>query len=388
MFFRKPRKGSLILIVDVQSSIIRGALIRFLPHLEPLVIFTYTKNLPYKPSSDNSRLIELTVEATSEIMTAVYQYLHSTTSDEELPKDLDGIHYALSSPWIISEAKTVTINFNQPTTITKKLVLDTITNERKVMVPKTNISDDRISIIEEKIFNVKINGYHISSWQGRKASRLDVSFATSICSINTADLFKDICKFIEKDKIHFHSSILLQHIGIQYVLPKKDSYILVHVHGEHTDTTIVYNHNCFFFGSFAVGIYTLVRKIAHVSKTNFQVSDSALSIDPGEKTSQTKKDKMTEAVEAGQNLWIDAYKSHMDSPGARSVPSPSHAIILSHAHEKFMIRTLNKTYPKLQAASLPIENVQTKIKYCRLAEHVRLTGLYAIAINNILEHNI
>src|SRR5579872_6693627 len=120
--FSSKNPEKLILILDVQSSIVRGSLVLTKDGALPNVIFTYNANIPWKPHTDSSYLIKVTLKAVAETLDACVRSLHLAHASEHIPKKLTAIHFALSSPWIVSQAKTLTSNFSKESVVTKAYV--------------------------------------------------------------------------------------------------------------------------------------------------------------------------------------------------------------------------------------------------------------------------
>jgi hypothetical protein len=384
MLFRSSSQGSLVLILDIQSSIVRASLVHMQPEKLPAIVYTYTKNIPYRQNSGSSHIVQVTLEALKEIMTGIQHFLHALPAKSPIPNKIREAHFALSSPWVISQARTLTHTFKQPTEITEKLILDIISKERETIVPNI-IEGNKVDVIEEKISNVRLNGYAVQEWKNKKSGDLEVSFAISVAGSNTAELFRTACTLVPRSRIYFHSSLLLQYIAIQQLMPNHSAYTLVHVHGELTDVAVINHHSCTFFGSYPIGVYSVVRKVARAGKTDIEVADSAISMSVQNAMDKSKPAALNATVEQGSQFWNAEFQKIFTSV-TPPLALPARAIICAHIHEDFFLDSLRKAYPHIQPEILTVEQIKPFVTYASSEEAIRLSGLYTMAIHSILNH--
>jgi len=388
MFFSQPTKGSLILILDIQSSVVRASLVHMQGAEIPQIIFTYSKNVPYRPGTGSGRLVSVTVSAVKEIMGAVLQFMKSHAPSEGFPKKIDGTHYVLSSPWVISQAKTISVTFPQSTEVSAKLISGIIGKERSKLIPNAEMVNNKIDIIEEKVFNIELNGYSVTEWKGKRTKKLDISFAVSIAGNNTSELFRDACTIVPRKKIFFHSSLLLQQIAIQHLMPHKSAYTLIHVHGELTDVAVINHHSCTFFGSYPVGVYTVIRRIAEGQKTDVQLADSSLTLYTQQNMDPSyEKSAAVQSTEEAGEFWSTEFRKIFGATDS-SVKLPTDAIICGHVHEGFFARSIKNAYPYLQTELLTLEEIEVFVRYTASTEPIRVSGLYTMALHSIMQHEV
>ena len=117
-----------VLIVDVQSSVVRSTLVLFSADAMPVTLYTYDRPVTFKPDADNQYLIKTTVMAVGENVTQAMRYLSLYCAHRRIPCRIGTVHYVLSSPWIVSEAKTVSIKFAKNTRVTKSTIVAMVAN--------------------------------------------------------------------------------------------------------------------------------------------------------------------------------------------------------------------------------------------------------------------
>ena len=372
-------QDELFLIIDVQSSIVRGTLVQVRPSALPLVLFTHNVEIPYKTHAHSDYLIKMAMKAVSETLDQAARHVHTRSALEPIPKKISSIHYVLSSPWIVSQAKTLSLSFTEDTPISRAYIMGMIWEERK----KMSASSEDVSVIEEKVFDVRLNGYSVSSWESRRTRLLDVSFVVSVAGTRMIDKFVHACDhLVHKQKVFFHSSLFLQHIGIEKIIPDSSTYALIHIHGELTDIAIIHAQSCTFFGSYPFGIHSIVRTIARETKINDTSADSLLSMATQGQLDVAHATKELSIIDDMNKGWIGEFRKLLKTSSALG-SLPHHIIISAHSHEDFFLNSFKQAYPESFLELLSIDRILPLVAFDVHADRVRLTGLYVIAIHTL-----
>ena len=377
MFSSSRPKNKIILIIAVESSAVRTTLVHIQDKILPRIIHTHYQNIPYRPHGGTSRLIKITLKAIRDLIEDATRYLHDHSRINNTPRSITEVHYVLSSPWIVSKARTIAEIFPRPTIVTRNKVMESIARERTTDIDK-NPAD--IEIIEEKIFDVRLNGYSVLELEGRSAERFTISFAVSMAGTGMIERFREVCSHITHARsVYFHSSLLLQQIGIQSILPAYDNYMLVHIHGELTDTAIVNQHACVFFGTCQRGVDTMIRSIMHTLKSTPHMTDSLLTLYTGDHIDAGIK-KNTEQV---LNDVASGWNSDLVKSISEYTAPIQMAIVSADQHEDFFKESLARARPDIHAENLTLDELGVHVTYAPEAEKSRLAGLYTVAIHNM-----
>ena len=386
--FSKKSVGRLNLILDVKSSVVRGTLFLIKTGDIPYVLWTSSIEVPYKSDGDSGYMLAETVKALKKIAGEAHIFTHYTHSanskkdniNKSIPKNISTIHIILSSPWIISQARTVDQKFEKETKILSSHVHDIIKSERS----KLTENDVTLTGIEEEIFSVKLNGYEIPNWQDNSARTLSVSFAISLASKKVTESFIKACKEsgLHGARIDFHSSLLLQHIGLSRTLSIQDPYILVHVHGELTDIVSANSQSCVLFGSYPIGIRTITRSLIKVLNTTESTADSTLTLYETKQLDKLHGASDIESINTAASPWVQGCSSIL------SLVPPEHrpmrAIISSRFHESLFSEILSKVNADIKIESLPTDKILGLVKFEPLiTEKLRLNVFYIIALETL-----
>ncbi len=386
MLFSSRKNDGLVLILDVQSSIVRSALILEKTGGNPHILYTSSVPVSYRKSVDSRTIISATVKATTHTIDGVMRFLYKRngapcegTSNDliRLPRKISAVHYILSSPWILSEAKRSDSTFDKEETITHDMVFKMIRDERERLAAEVKASD-KTTVVEEKIFNVELNGYPISNWQGKMAKSLSVSFVTSISGTRMVERFKEMCAHIvHGHDVYFHSSLLMQHIGIGQIFPDKDTYAILHIHGEITDIIEIGKHACTFFGTYPIGTQTVVRAFARAGRIGIHAAESSLNLH-GTSMLVEKTGKNALHIKKAYEPWLEQLDRSLKI-GHIDVDAPTEVIVGAMERQNDFVELLKQRYPKMKVEILKIEEVASHVTFESTAEIQVMLSLYAIA---------
>lgn len=375
MFFSST-KDTLTLIIDVQSSILRGTLALSRSGNISRIINTHSVYIPYKPKAGSGYLIKMALKGVDELVRDALVYVQAHHHEDAFPKKIAKVHYVLSSPWIVSQAKTLSTTFTQDTVISQSYVAGMIWEERKKMVSK--LADD-VRIIEEKVFDVRLNGYSVASWQSKHTRDLGVSFIVSIAGGRMVDMFIDACRdIVAPSDVGFHSSLFLQHIGMQIIIPNLTSYAIIHVHGELTDVAVINQRSCTFFGSYPYGVHTIVRKMSEKLKTTGDSAESTINMILKGDLDKSRTHTESDALDELGNQWSEKLKVLLGA--STSVIFPAHIIVSAHSVDEFFIHTLKKVYPEATLEGLTLDQISSHISFDQSVDRLRLSALYVLAV--------
>lgn len=389
MFFSKSPQEDLIFLIEVQSSAVRGSLVLFREGQKPSILFTASAETPLKAGMTSSHMVKATLKAVADAVDVLARHhramLEEAKADPHapaVPKPVSSVHFVLSSPWIISQAKTVSLKLPKETTLTRAKVLEVIEAERS----KLSTEETQTEIVEEKIFEVRINGYPVGAWENRLAKEADVSFVVSLSGANLSRRLRESCeRLVRKSRVHFHSALLLEAIGIGLAMPEAEDFVLVNVHGELTEVTVVKQRRSVFFGSFPTGVDTIARKVAKAAKTDDRAADSLLSllsllsadsIDP------THGKPLQPLVSDIMRGWTSEL-ARLSEGAAGEGALPSQVFVAARRHEEIFMRELAQANPSSQVTPFAMDRLLSQVEFDRYTERRRAIGLVAIAINSL-----
>lgn len=385
MFSSNKIDNKLVLILDVQSSVVRGSLVILNTKYHPQVIFTYSSNINFKAGSEDALLIKATLLGIKDAIQSTLRFIHHKSNFvnyQGVHRKVSAVHYVLSSPWIVSEAKILSKRFEKDTEITQKYICDLIDKDRADLAQN---SSEPLVVIEQKIFDVRLNNYSIIDWEHKETKALDVSFTVSVAGKRMIEHFIDQCSdLVRASKVSFHSSLLLQYMGIEKVLEPGQNYCLVHIHGDETDVSVIKQKSCIFFGSFSMGVRTVIEKVASLTNNGKQAAESLLVLYTGEKLETEQNRKNIESIQNAGSEWFKELKKVLTGSGFDIKP-PMSVIVTAWSHDDFFVKVLKDSVLGVPVYLLSIDDLLTKVSFGEFSEKRRLIALHAIAIHSLNE---
>ncbi len=373
------KKEELSLVLDIQSDLVRAAVVQFCPLEKPHVIYSLSQHISFDSKLNASRMTDLMLKAVSDIgMKLVKDGI----------KGIKSVHYVFSSPWVIPQSKTVKIEYENEIEIKDSVVLNIINKERKELIAKfkeNNLNNEYefdISFIEENVFDVRLNGYSVTDYKGKKAKSLEISFATTLSSYRILDrIDKTIKNTLKIKKVHYHSALLLRYTALRSLIDNKDEYISVHIHGELTDIVVVKRNFSSHLASFPFGRTTISRKLSNSTRSTMQAIDSSISMYEDERLERSEQQKIMKLIQPIIEEWKNQFMNSIKSMGENeAIP---HSVYLStHRHFKLFKNIIESE--KFEVFTMDDNFVDKSVIFDRAIDRNSIIGIYAFALNDML----
>jgi hypothetical protein len=368
-FFSNKKEGERSVVLDIQSGLVRGAVV--VKNLDSILVTSVvTKSISSKTTIKNS---EHLTKRVLKLISEVTEHLSRDIGGSKVDK----VEYILSSPWIISKLKTVKVDFDKETEITQSIMSDII---KKETVGKVTNTDTKA--IEQKIFEIRLNGYPAVLVEGKKAHTLEVSLSTSFGSVSFLDKVHDVVvRHIRHKKSSLHSSLLLQYKALREILKDKSEFIYVHVHSELTDMIIVKDGLCKHIASFPFGIQTILRKVSSGTKETIESSDSLLSLYQGNKLSENEQIKIKKIVDPLMSDWSDQCVKSFESV-FDTISTPRVMYISSHSHFDIFKNALAAAGKyNFELISYDIIDTGNEVIFSKGVAQSNMIKMYTVALN-------
>jgi len=319
-FFSNKKDGERSIILDIQSGLVRGAIILKKENEPVLVTSLVTKSISSKTNIKNAEHLS---KRTLKLISEVVEHLTRDIG----PNKVNRIEYILSSPWVFSKLKTIKLNYEKEVNVDQSS-FDQIVNDEV----KNNESKTDTRLIEQKVFEIRLNGYPVTSIKNKKIHSLEVSIATSFSSDKFLyNVNNTVKKFIDCKNDTLHSGLLLQYTALRNILIDRNEFMYIHVHSELTDLIIVKDGLCKYIASLPFGIQTLLRKVSAGTSETIESSDSVLSLYQGGKLNVSEQARMKGIVDPMMSQWstliIDSFKEIFDITNL-----PKTLILSAHSH--------------------------------------------------------
>ncbi len=385
-------KPNLTLLVDIQSNRVRGTLVFFDGQNPPHILYSIVSPIAYK-SHVNS-------DYTTKMMQKSLEEISQKISTEGMARARDkghnyikSVHYVLSTPWAISKSKTVKMHFDAETEITELMVKKIVDQERNELfeIFKKQTIDDHdvhyefdVVFMEQKIFDIQLNGYSVTDYTGKAAKTLGIAFAFTLGSDK---ILKRIHSIVSKyvhmgEKESYHSALLLHYLASRSIFKNENDaeYVLIHVHGELTDIVVVKKGVTSYLTSFPFGTTTLVRKLAMAQKSSPETANSDLCIYEDGKVDDTQRKKMEKILLPIVKGWQAECSTALAGLGEASLLPKT--FYLSSKHLDTFKKSLEEKHQEVTPFDKFIKS--TDVTFEKTSEADSVTKIYVLALRDIL----
>jgi len=270
-------KEEVVLILDIGSSSIGGALVKMRKKDTPEIIELVREEIAFQEDLNYKRFLDDTIKTVQKVVGKM------VSNKKNRP---DHIHCIFSSPWFIAQNRTFTYKKQEPFTVTKKLIdhimaeeIEEFKNTAKDSIPGIKSSKTNVRAIEVKITDFYLNGYEVNSPYNKKTKELKVSFFASVCSEKVYDMFNDaISGAAHNDLVSYHSFPLVAFSALRDISATPDNFMLADINGEITDIMTVRNGSIIETTSFPLGRNFAKRWLMKKFGTSKDITASKLKL--------------------------------------------------------------------------------------------------------------
>ncbi len=299
--FSKPqKKDELILVFNVGSSSVGGALFLAQKTGVPKIVFSVTESLRIDEKVEAGKLLR----ETAKCLELVSDKIHA--SGLGAPKNIFCI---LASPWYTSQTRIISFKKNTPFIFTEKLADELLQKEIKLfgeenrtMYPK---GDSAVRPIELKNIKTVLNGYEAPNPLGQKVKELEMIIFISMSSESILKKFEEaIGKFFHFDAIKFSSFAMSSFTVVRDLYAKEENFLLMDIGGEVTEIFMTKKSVLRESISYPLGRNFLIRGVAANLGCTLDEAISLLSLlkDGHAESSVAKKLKLV--IEKLKTEWL------------------------------------------------------------------------------------
>lgn len=278
-FFKKrdvPFVTGPVLVLDVRSSSVGGAIVEFSKHKPPVVIRSHREHYFFDAVVESDVFFNRAESATKTVLdTLLNKKFHH--------KSISSIEIFFGAPWYQSSIVNTKIEQATPTECTSDFIENIIKND-------TSFNDKEEVRVEKELISTFLNGYRIQTPLGKKATHFDLSFFNSVIAKETLDNFvKIISKYIKIQAVHVHTHPYAMFKVLNETLHAPKHYAVLDVSGEILEISIIKDDHFQKIVSIPFGSHYFMRAYAKMLSTDFKSAFIKLkSIVHSETDSNTK----------------------------------------------------------------------------------------------------
>ena len=234
---RQTKKEKTIVILDIGSASVGGALVSIQKYKKPVVTYHVRENMVFQNDLNLERFLVSMLRSLESVLSQIKK-------STKIPPS--SFFCIFSSSWNISETKIIKIEKTKTTLISKeeleKLFKKDI-NVASIISKRKKVTKGGYEVIDLKNIQIKLNGYETPRPYNKSAKTIE---ATIFISIGAKEVIKSIKNKIfhmfHSTKVEFSSFLLIAFNTVRDIFTDKKDFILLDITGEVTEVAIVKNN--------------------------------------------------------------------------------------------------------------------------------------------------
>lgn len=274
IFFGNKKKEELVLVFNIGSSYVDGALFKAQSSGIPRIIFSIRELIKIEEKVEIDHFLSSTIQSLQTVVNKIYKAGFGAPSQ---------IFCVLSSPWYVFQTRIISFKKNTPFVFTLKLADELVKKEVKLFeeeyISKYSNSYNKVRVIELRNIKTMLNGYEISEPLNQKAKELEMTIFISMSGEQVLKKIEDmIGKYFHFNKIEFSSFSLSFFTVVRDLYLKQENFLLVDIGGEMTDISMIKKNTLRESVSFPLGRNFLTRGVALGLGCTLSEADSFISL--------------------------------------------------------------------------------------------------------------
>ena len=318
--FRKQKEQEVVLVFDVGSASVGGALVLLSKKDKPRIIYNERKQILFQENLD-----------TKEFISSIYRVLNDLAYNIE-KKGLTNLNFLklkdkrikksfcfFSSPWHISQTKIIEVKKEKNFSLSKELIESLIQKEEKDFInhglnkyPEVFGKDKDVEIIDRKIIQTKLNGYIVNNPINKKVKTVEMSiFMGFISKKITKKISQIISEVFHINELYMHSFTLPSFLTLRDIFEMEDNFIFIDVSGEVTDISFVKEDVLRETQSFPIGRNSFIKKIMDYFGVSHKIAISILETYTKGLSDEKTKIKIEKTLEDLKKEWLGFLENSM-----------------------------------------------------------------------------
>jgi hypothetical protein len=307
LFSRVEEKSDLVLVFDVGSSSVGGALFVSEPSGTPKIIMSVREPIPLEADVGFDRFLSL---ATKSIHNVAHRIFSARLGAPHR------IVCVLSSPWYVSQNRIISLSQEEPFNFTTKLADSLIKKEISLFeeeyLKKYTDAGSTARLIEFKNIKTTLNGYEAVKPLNQKARDLEISIFISVAG---EEILKNIENTISKTfhikNIKFCSFGMVSFSVVRDLFSEQEDFLLIDLGGEVADISMVKKNVMKEAVSFPMGTNFIVRGISGALDCTLEEAKSLFSLyKDGHAVGATRK-KLEPVMNDLKTKWLQSFQKSL-----------------------------------------------------------------------------
>jgi hypothetical protein len=310
--FRK-KESSLSLVFDIRDTSITVAVAKFYFDNKPEIFSCQNFKINFSKPINYDKYISVLLKTMEDSVVSVTRDLVKVGNKERI----SNYYMFFGSPWCISQSKVIRIEKDRPFLIDEKLLRQVLSKEEENLIQRIDSSSEEKNwmVMEEKIIQLKLNGYKVNKIYDRKAEKVEMEFLVSFIPKEIQDKINEPLR--SKIKENSNSTILSSFSFLRDLFLDKNDFIYFDINESITDLYIVRGDVLEGVSSFPIGQSDIIKEISAKSNLSIDIITSKINIKYQGNCDEKTSDEVDSLIENGFKLWFENFNStisKMSSP--------------------------------------------------------------------------
>ncbi len=307
ILFRSKKKDELMLVFNIGSSSVGGALFWTQKSGIPKIIFSFREPILIEKDIEVNQFLSLAIKSLEIVVGKIYKAGLGVPSR---------IFCVLSSPWCVSQTRMINLKKNTPFIFTEKLADDLIQKEIKIFeeehLTKYANAENKVRTIELKNIKIMLNGYETTKPLNQKAQELEMTIFISTSGEQILKKIEDtIGKYFHFEQIKFSSFTMATFTVVRDMYPKQENFLLVYVGGEVTDISMIKKNTLRESISFPIGCNFLTRGVAFGLQCGLDEANSLISLFKDGHAEEKLVKRLTPTIDKLKAEWLKNFQTSL-----------------------------------------------------------------------------
>lgn len=274
IFSGHKEKDELVLVFNIGSSSVEGALFWTQKNGIPKIIFSVKEQVVVENTVDVDRFLVLALQSLQVVVNKVFEAKKGAPAK---------IFCILSSPWYASQTRIINVKKTEPFIFTSKLADELIQKEIKVFeeehLLKYANAGNAVRPIELKTIKTTLNGYEAREPLNQKVRELEMVVFISMSGEQILKKIEDtIATHFHLSPIKFSSFLMASFTAVRDIYSKQENFLLIDVGGEVTDISMIKKNTMRESVSFPLGQNFFIRGVASGMGSSLSEASSFISL--------------------------------------------------------------------------------------------------------------
>lgn len=305
--FESKEKQELMLVFDIRSSSIGGALFRVQKNGVPKIIFSIREPVMQDELISVDKFLVATMKSLDIVANKVFK------SGLGVPKD---IYCVLASPWYVSQTRIINLKKDQPFVFSSVLMDELIKKEMEQFkaehLEKYVKAKQEIRVIELKNIKTVLNGYETRNPLNQKVQEAEVVLYLSMCPEQVLGKMEEVVKkYFHHGAIKFSSFTIASYAVMHNMFIDQPNFLLIDIGGEVTDISMIKKNVFSESISFPMGRHFIVRGISEaMSVTRAEAESYVTLLNAGHADPATEK-KLSPIIDKLKAVWLTKFQESL-----------------------------------------------------------------------------